>query len=571
MGRFLLLVCCCLIGSKVFCQSHGLRFSSHEVVPEKRTSLNLTPKAPLCLSQASEISFDFSFTPNFENYFGYIMRLVTDNNQNIDLVFNQQHLRFNFVIGETVTGDLAIDSLHLYGHWNQCKIVLSSGAEEISFYINNQLAGKGKTNSSPATCYRVFFGAVDFAGFQISDIPPMNIRDIRISDGNKLIAYYPLSESNGTACRDEVKHKTALIRNPVWLTPRHQNWLQVLTMNTNGAASVAFDRQREDIYIVSADTLYRFSLKNEQLFATKLAVRLDSLPPGNQSIFNTADNTLYNIHIDAMQVSAWQPQAARWDGDFEPGQLTSYWHANKFLSPVDSALYIIGGYGHSQYKNQVQRYHFPSKEWDPVDTEGDFFMPRYLAALGTNPAADTAYIIGGFGSKTGDQTINPKYTYDLMAYSVKSGVFKTIYHLKEPTHPFCFANSLIIDSATRDFYALTYPIDRFNSALQLIKGSLHAPEYTLMGDTIPYSFHDIGSFADLYYSPVSQKLIAVTLFANKQHAANVKVYTIDFPPNKPEVVVEPVATASRDWLWFLLAGGLVAAGVLFMMWRQRKV
>jgi hypothetical protein len=61
---------------------------------------------------------------------------------------------------------------------------------------------------------------------------------------------------------------------------------------------------------------------------------------------------------------------------------------------------------------------------------------RYLAALGTNVSGDTAYILGGYGSKTGDQTINPRFTYDLMAYSVKSATFKSIYHLKEPASSF---------------------------------------------------------------------------------------------------------------------------------------
>lgn len=571
MGRSLLLVCCILGVSNVFCQSHGLRFSSHEVVPEKRTSLNLTPKDPVCLSQPAEISFDFSFTPNLVTYFGYIMRLVTDNNQNIDFVFNQKLLRFNFVIGETIAGDFAIDSVHLYGNWNQCKVTLDGKTKEVGFYVNNKLIGKGKANISPATCYRIFFGAIDFTGFQITDIPPMNIRDIRIAADNAPIAYYPLSESSGMECTDVVKNKTAIVKNPVWIKPRHQNWVQALTMNTNGAASVAFDKQGERLYIVSADTLYQFSLKNGQLSGTKLAVRQDSLPPGNQSVFNAANNTLYNIDIDAKLVSAWQPQAGKWDVNFAPGPLTIYWQANKFLSPTDSSLYIIGGYGQLQYRNEVQRYHFPTKEWEPVDPQGDFFMPRYLAALGTNNAGDTAYIIGGFGSKTGDQTINPKYTYDLMAYAVKSSSFKSLYHLKEPASQFCFANSLVVDSATRDFYALIHPIDRFNSVLQLMKGSLQSPEYQLMGDTIPYAFHDIESFADLFYCPVSKKLVAVTLFTNKQNVTGVKVYTIDFPPNKLVVAAAPVASASRDWIWFLLAGGLVAAGVLFMMWRQRKV
>lgn len=570
MGRLLLLACFTLIANSVLCQSHGLRFSSHEVVPEKRTSLNLTPEKPICFRQAADISFDLSFIPNLETYFGYIVRLVTENNQHIDLVYNQKLQRFNFVTGETVTGEFAIDSAQLYSQWNQCRIALHAGTQEVAFYLNQRLVAKGKAPISPATCYRIFFGANDFTGSQITDIPPMNIRDIRITEGNVPVAYYPLSESTGNECADEVHHKVAMAKNPVWIKPRHANWVQAVTVDTRGVASIAFDKHTERLYIVSTDTLHQFSFKNGQLTSVKLAVKHDTLPPGNQSIYSIASNTLYNVDIDEKEVSIWQPQAGKWDRNFTPGPLTIYWQANKFLSPVDSSLYIIGGYGQLQYRNEVQRYHFPTKEWESIDPKGDFFMPRYLAALGINPAGDTAYIIGGFGSKTGDQSINPRYTYDLMAYSVKNSSFKSIYHLKEPARQFCFANSLVIDSATNNFYALIHPIDRFNSALQLMKGSLHSPEYQLMGDTIPYAFHDIESFADLFYCAGSKKLVAVTLFTNKQNISRVKVYTIDFPPNKLVMAAAPVASASRDWIWFLVAGGLVAAGVLLMMGRRKR-
>lgn len=569
MGRFLLLIC--FIGSVniAWGQSHGLRFSSHEVVPEKRTSLNLTPDEPLCLKQSAAISFDLSFTPNLEIYFGYIMRLVTGGNQNIDIVYNQKLLRFNFVIGETVTGELAIDSVQLYSQWNQFKITLNAQTQEASFYFNSRFIAKGKAGITPATCYRIFFGANDFTGFQITDIPPMNIKDIRITAGDEPVAWYPLSESSGNECADSIKRKTGRVKNPVWIKPRHQTWVQTAAMDTRGVASVAFDKEREQLYIVSRDSLYQLSFRNGQLTGTRLAAGRDTLPPGNQSVYDPVRNALYNIDIDTKAVSTWQPPLNKWDLNFSPGLLTVYWQANKFLSPADSSLYIVGGYGQLQYRNEVQRYHFPTREWETVDTKGDFFMPRYLAALGTNPAGDTAFIIGGFGSKTGDQTINPKYTYDLMAFSVKDHAFKSIYHLKEPASQFCFANSLVIDTATRDYYALTYPIDRFNSVLQLIKGSLRSPEYELMGDTLPYDYHDIESFADLYYCPVSQKLVAVTLFTDKTNTSRVRVYTIDFPPNKLVAVPAPQAQASRDWIWFLAAGGLVAAGVLLLMWRRK--
>jgi two-component SAPR family response regulator len=198
-------------------------------------------------------------------------------------------------------------------------------------------------------------------------------------------------------------------------------------------------------------------------------------------------------------------------------------------------------------------------------------MPRYLAALGTNAATDTAFIIGGYGSNTGDQTINPKYNYDLIAYSVRNSSFKKIYHLNDPVKQFCFANSLVIIPGTNNFYSLIYPIDRFNSSLQLIKGSLTTPTYELVGDSIPYAYHDIESFADLFYCPASQKLVAVTLFSSKDNITSVKVFTLDFPPNPFAAAKEVNGKKQPYLLYVLLAMAVLIAGLLIRKRRKPKV
>ena len=68
MTRSVFLVILLFYMSTGLSQSHGLEFSSHEVIPEKRTSLNLTSD-PYCLQHNTDISFDFYFRPNLQIYF----------------------------------------------------------------------------------------------------------------------------------------------------------------------------------------------------------------------------------------------------------------------------------------------------------------------------------------------------------------------------------------------------------------------------------------------------------------------------------------------------------------------
>ncbi|WP_153799316.1 hypothetical protein [Foetidibacter luteolus] len=561
----MLLLFCTAMG-----QSHGLQFLSHEVVQEKRTSLNLTPSEPFCIKENTEISFDISFSPDMETYFGYVVRIVTKDNQNIDIVYNQRLLNFNFVIGENFSVVFTVEQARLYGQWNNFKIQFAGPAKDPCFYLNNKLIARGKLKPGSNACSRICFGASDLAGFQTVDIPPMRIKDIRINDAGKPVYFYPLSESTGLQATDDIRNQAAIVKNPVWIKPRHQNWQAVNNFATRGSASIAFNARTETLYVITEDTLYKLAVKNMQLASTPLSARHDSLLPGNQSLYSTFTNKLYNFYIDQQKVSIYDTTNRRWTQNFTPALLTEFWHANKFFSTLDTSLYIFGGYGQLHYKNQLQRYAVNTGKWETVITSGGEVSPRYLAAVGLNAQGDTAYILGGYGSKTGDQTINPRYNYELAAYDIKRKTYSHILQLQEPALQFCFANSLIIDSATRNYYALTYPIDRFNSSLQLIKGSLHSPVYEIMADSIPYPYHDIESYADLFYCPVSKKLVAVTLFSARHSSTEVKVYTLDFPPNIPETAKQATNGMPGYWPYALAALLVVSAGASYYYMRRKK-
>ena len=73
---------------------HGLAFNSHEVVLEKRTSLDLSPEDSFCFTKNFELSFDINFIPNNKTYFGYVIRIISNGNQNIDLIFDQKSKYF---------------------------------------------------------------------------------------------------------------------------------------------------------------------------------------------------------------------------------------------------------------------------------------------------------------------------------------------------------------------------------------------------------------------------------------------------------------------------------------------
>jgi DNA-binding SARP family transcriptional activator len=131
---------------------------------------------------------------------------------------------------------------------------------------------------------------------------------------------------------------------------------------------------------------------------------------------------------------------------------------------------------------------------------------------------------------------------------------------------------MIVDGPTNTWYALVYPTDRFNAALQLIQGSLSSPSYNLLGDSIPYSYYDIASYADLYYCKTSKKLVAVTLYS-VNNRSEIKIYTIDFPPGSLTPIAPEPGSLLSGWKPYLALTAvlLLGFGVLIVVRRNKTI
>jgi two-component SAPR family response regulator len=558
-----------------FSQSYGLTFSSHEVVLEKRTALDLSPEDSICFSKNFDLNFDIKFLPNHETYFGYVLRMITHDNQNIDLIYNQRSSDFRVIIGESLSGiSFSIDSLHLYKEWSNIDIKFDLSAHTVELLVNQKSVGKSNVPFA-ASCYKFLWGANDFQKFKTRDIPPMQIKDIKLSEQGSLKHYWPLDEIDGDVCNDKNGNRQAKVTNPVWIKPKHQKWEMAASFTINGFANVGYDPVQDRLFIGGNDSVGVYQLKGDRgIMQWTPNAKHQNLLVGNQAVYDSATKKFYDVYVDKQQVFGYDFDQRQWSGTFAPGPLTEFWHANKFISPIDGSLYVVGGYGQLRYKNEVLHYNFATQQWDSIKAKGDYFPPRYLSALGVDKNANMAYIIGGYGSQTGDQMLDPKNYYDLYRFDIKTSTFKKVYNFKPFGSQFAFANSLVVGPGKNDFYGLIFPNnDRFNSALQLVKGSLTDSTLHLVADSIPYSFHDIESYADLYYSPISNKLIAVTMLYSKEEAKDkntiVKIFTLNFPPQAADSNTFVTAIKKQNRYWLIIPA-LIAAGLIIYLLRKKK-
>lgn len=551
-----------------FAESYGLSFYSHEVVQDKRTSLQLNTGNTLQSKDNFSVTFDLAFIPHQEIYFGYIFRMINDNNQNIDLIYDNQPntKHFKLIIGEHLTQiQFNLPDKLLFEDWTNFKIVADFKNDKISLIAGGNTYTESNAHLKQGSNYKLLFGANAYKQYQSTDLPPMKLRDVKLLQQDKLVDYWPLNEYNGNAAVETVNQNNGVVTNPLWLRSRHRNWQLEKELTVPGVVSSAFDAKTQSIYLVTSDSMIVYAANgSKKVRGLSYATGTEELVPGDQSLY--FDNKLYYIFTDKKLVATYNTQSKNWDQRLKNlPSFTNYGHLNKFFSARDTSIYVIGGYGQLIYKDSVSRYNINTHNWEYVKTKGDAFTPRYLAGLGTTANADTAYILGGYGSASGQQIVNPRNLYDMMRYTVKDKTFKKLFDLDSKGEDFVFGNSLIVDQKAKTYYGLIFPQHKYNSHLQLIRGSLENPSYQVVGDAIPFLFHDVSSFADLYYSSETGSFFAVTLLQDNNNT-HIKIYSLAGPPEVLQSTASLASTAGFKawWLEVFIAVLAVIGGILYL-------
>ncbi|MHC1705734.1 MAG: Kelch repeat-containing protein [Tenuifilaceae bacterium] len=467
-----------------------------------------------------------------------------------------------------------IPSQKLKDQWHNIKLIINSEKGNISLAVGDSVKTQSFLNLKKGSI-EMFFGVNNGLKHPTTDVPSYAARDIKVWSGNELIRYWLLNETQGNTAKDIVKGLRAKVDNPMWINALHTQWKLLVSTTVNGYGETVCDKSGNTLYFIGKDSLKWYSFQDNVLYSQKYLQENFKLIKGNQAIWDPFNNQLLTYSIDSERAFRYNTKTQKWDGNFtDEKRFTIYSQHNKTFYLKDSSLYCFGGYGQFKYKNDVYKLKLKNLKWEKVNTKGDFFRPRYLSALGVNSTSDTTYIIGGFGSNSGEQIMNPDYYHDLIRYSFKDSSFKVLYEFSSLDTGFCFANSLFIDDIERKFYGLIFPKNKYENTLHFMIGSLDRPEYSITPTGIPFLFDDIESYADLYYLSSINQLVAITSHQKLDSITVFNAYSISFPP----IVlnnVEPYSKKAKSktllkWSGIIGLLGITAFAFWFFFIRKNK-
>lgn len=553
--------------SQLYAQNnYGLRFRSKDVEKKYRTGLDITKSGAVSFDKDFNITFGLSFR-SFEG-FGYILRLKDSRTgaqldliSKFDKVSPGMYLVYNKKeIEESI--DLSKIS-NCLNRWNEVSLDYNAQTGMVKLTFNNDTISE-RINYPGKSEFFLAFGVLNKYGFDTREVPFISIRAINIYTDGKQSFNWPLNDQSGSISKDKIAGTEAEIINPEWELPHHAAWKALNSISLLEKPKIAYDHNKERIYMVTDhQKIYTYDL-NLNHFDSIIYAGNPPLNEQDNQVIVTADSRLkvYSHAVD--NLSVFDNESGYWSNQVEMhDSLPTHWHHNKLINPVNNKLTSICGYGFYRFKNDILEFNEDENIWQKATFSGDTIFPRYLSAVGQNPSnKDQFYLFGGLGNKSGDQMLGTRFYYDLYLIDFKTRNIRRIWDLhslniKDITP----VNSLWVDEEQNALYTLCFSHHDEKSHLRILKASLTKPEYEFVGDSIPYYFIDVQSYADLFYWKSQRKLIAITSFMSGNNLNEIKIYSIQTPPGN--VLPAVITTLPKTYIKLLTV--LISVSVLLFI------
>ncbi|MDR2627016.1 MAG: hypothetical protein LBC40_03165 [Dysgonamonadaceae bacterium] len=513
----------------------------------------------------------YTFAPDYN--FGYVFRIIGQNDQHIDFLLNMHSLTIVNSSGK-VLADHPLEEINgFYPSFFPVSILLDIKNNRMDISI-------GEKKFSPTIPYikdfkevHIVFGRCNYSQLQTSDVPKIIVKDIRINSvKGKPLFYWKLFKHTPEGVNDELKQHPALVENPKWLLDDHAVWKKQLSFHAYKNPQTAYNPDENCIAIFDKEYFYSYNTQTHTLTKTKLSSGVPHSDFANQMVYNPLDKQYYSYCFDmenGNEIVAYDAAGQIWKNSAIKEKDVDFWHHNKLVATCDTSLYLFGGYGHHKYKNYINKYSFQTQTWEKLQYKGHQIQPRYLSGLG-EVNENRILLFGGYGSETGLQELSPHNYYDLFEIDLRTMTTQKIWELGPQKNHFVVANSMIVDTLSKCFYALCFSRQTFHTSLFLGKFSIEKPEYEVLA-SIPFDFNDVSSYADLFLNKKTNELSAMTYSSETSDAmATVSIYSLSYPPLAEKNIHQTPDTEKPAVRWMYGMAILAGLAAIYFIFKKRK-
>lgn len=550
----------------------GLAFQNPANSIEKRTSYSVFGEHEEQFSERLDISFDMRLP--YREEVGYIVRVIDKTDNKIFNVFYDGRGNDYFELNrEGYKGLIKIPFNRqklMLKQWFKVHISFNMKQQTISMSIDGEQKSAtlptGK-NSLPHTIQaNIVFGRSDY----LIDVPSFAMRNLVVSDADSRWRF-PLKQTSGTTVLDDQHHAVGTVNSPYWLINDHYHWTPLLSWTSGTPAGHNFFAPNHQLLYYNNDTLYIYNVitgtTQRQPFAQPCPVRLylgtNFIDPTRHRLYTyeafrekktNEEPSVASLNLDTYQ---WNTEATV---QINEGQMH---HHGAFYRPDTQQYIIYGGFANMQYSSRFYSYNIADHHWYMLnEVQGERF-PRYFLSMGYD-GQRYAYIFGGMGNESGDQTVGRRFFYDLHRYDTRTNRVEKVWNIDWKGHrDIVFSKSMVLTPDS--FYTIGYSEFKSNSYIHLYRFSLRDGHFCQLGDSILIHPDRIETETSLYYDSLLHRFIVTVHEYKDEHHNTLRAYSINAPAIT-EAVFNNYGCDQERTPWLPYASGLLIAVVGAGVW-----
>ena len=246
-------------------KEYGLYIRTYPYPKDEFTSVVLENGYPIRTFQ-KKLTLSFSIFTREENVFGSIFRIITNNNQNIDLLYSvdKNDKRYPILVTGKTVHPLSDENVKK-GVWVNVSISIDPKTGDINLIYDKTSAFIKFPELKDTESVRIAFGYCPFENFSLADVASVNVKDITINRGKEEIRRWKLGHHDGNTCYDELFYKPATTYNPHWIIDQYITWNKLYSATFNSSLSIAFDPNIGTFYMATdKNNLYVYHLEKRK-------------------------------------------------------------------------------------------------------------------------------------------------------------------------------------------------------------------------------------------------------------------------------------------------------------------
>lgn len=550
----------------------GLAFQNPANSIEKRTSYNVFGEHEKQFSERLDISFDMRLP--YREEVGYIVRVIDKTDNKIFNVFYDGRGNDYFELNrEGYKGIIKIPFNRqklMLKQWFKVHISFNMKQQTISMSIDGEQKSAtlptGKNSLPRVIQANIVFGRSDY----LIDVPSFAMRNLVVSDADSRWRF-PLKQTSGTTVLDDQHHAVGTVNSPYWLINDHYHWTPLLSWTSTTPAGHNFFAPNHQLLYYNNDTLYIYNVitgtTQRQPFAQPCPVKLylgtNFIDPARHRLYTyeafrekktNEEPSVASLNLDTYQ---WNTEATV---QINEGQMH---HHGAFYRPDTQQYIIYGGFANMQYSSRFYSYNIADHHWHMLnEVQGERF-PRYFLSMGYD-GQRYAYIFGGMGNESGDQTVGRRFFYDLHRYDTRTNRVEKVWNIDWKGHrDIVFSKSMVLTPDS--FYTIGYSEFKSNSYIHLYRFSLRDGHFCQLGDSILIHPDRIETETSLYYDALLHRFIVTVHEYKDEHHNTLRAYSINAPAIT-EAVFNNYECDQERTPWLPYASGLLIAVVGAGVW-----